>query len=416
MKDQVILICISLTLISICSAQNSRVENWNEDINYYHKALEKNHIDLYHTISKNEFNSEVLNIKEKLPNLKDFQVIVELMRLTYKIGGGKGDGHTSVPLWGMDLHKYPIKLFDFGNEIRVIEADENHKYLIGKKIISIDGIPIDIVYSKVSELTPFTENKQSSMDRTCNYMIISEVLEAIGIVKTKEKAKFTFIDDNGIEDIKTLNSYSKVEFDNFEFETAQVSNTYFQRAKDSKFKDLWFASLNNSKTVYIKFGEYPSEKEMNDFSEGVYNFIEQTNSESLIIDLRNNYGGDFFIGQILASWLNACDSIIWKSNVYVLINRVTYSAAMVNALQFKQLLNAKIIGEPTGANPNGYQDLGQFKLPNSDLTITYTKRLFRLQDIDSKGLQPDVLIRPKWDNYKKGVDEVLYWVLNDIKN
>lgn len=155
---------------------------------------------------------------------------------------------------------------------------------------------------------------------------------------------------------------------------------------------------------------------MNEFSENVYDFIQQNKSKHLIIDLRDNYGGDFFIGQILASWLNASDSIDWKSRVYVLVDRVTYSAAMVNALQFKQLLNAKVVGEPTGANPNGYQDLGQFKLPNSNLLITYTKRLFRLQDIDTKGLQPDVLITPKWDNYKKGVDEVLDWVLNDIKN
>lgn len=416
MKKKIILLSISLILITICSAQNSRIENWIEDIDFYHKTLEKKHIDLYHTISKNKFNTEVLNIKEKLPKLKDFQVIVELMRLTHKVGEGKGDGHTSVPLWGMDLHKYPIKLFDFGNEIRVIGADENHKHLIGKKIISIDGVSIDKVYSKVSELTPFTENKQSSMDRTCSYMMISEILEALGVVKTKSKATFTFIDDNGVEDIESLSSYSKVELDSLKFEALQISNTYFKSSKDSKFQNLWFTSLNNSKTVYIKFGEYPSEKEMNDFSESVYNFIGKNKSKNLIIDLRNNYGGDFFIGQILASWLNACDSILWKSNVYVLIDRVTYSAAMVNALQFKRLLNAKVIGEPTGANPNGYQDLGQFKLPNSKLLITYTKRLFRLQDIKTNGLQPDVLIKPRWKNYKNGVDEVLDWVLNDIKN
>tara|TARA_R110002073_G_scaffold216229_2_gene376438 strand:+ start:172 stop:441 length:270 start_codon:yes stop_codon:yes gene_type:complete len=87
---------------------------------------------------------------------------------------------------------------------------------------------------------------------------------------------------------------------------------------------------------------------------------------------------------------------------------------MVNAVQYKQQLNAKIIGEPTGANPNGYQDLGQFSLPNTNLLITYTKRLFKLQDKNTMGLQPNVLILPKWINYKKGVDEVLNWVLNDI--
>ena len=410
------LICIILFFTTFCNAQEINMDEWLIDIDFYQKTLEEKHINLYHTISKSEFNIEILNIKEKLPKLNDFQVIIELMHLTQKVGGGKGDGHTSVPLWGMDLHKYPIKLFDFGNEIRVIEADENHKYLIGKKIISINGIPIDKIYSKVSELTPFTENKQSSMNRTCSYMMISEVLEALDFIKNKEQAKFVFIDDDGIEEIITMKSFSKVELDSFELITLGFSDPHIQRPKNSIFKDLWFASLNNSKTVYIKFGEYPSEKEMNDFSESVYNFIEQKKSESLIIDFRNNYGGDFFIGQILASWLNACDSINWKSNVYVLIDRVTYSAAMVNAVQFKQQLNAKVIGEPTGANPNGYQDLGQFNLPNSNLLITYTKRLFRLQDKNTMGLQPDVLIEPNWYNYKKGIDEVLNWTLNDIKN
>jgi len=89
---------------------------------------------------------------------------------------------------------------------------------------------------------------------------------------------------------------------------------------------------------------------------------------------------------------------------------------MVNAVQFKQLLNTKVIGEPSGANPNGYQDLGQFCLPNSKLLITYSKRLFRLQNSKSESLQPDILITPKWENYKNGYDEVLSWVLKDLEN
>lgn len=73
----------------------------------------------------------------------------------------------------------------------------------------------------------------------------------------------------------------------------------------------------------------------------------------------------------------------------MLKDRVTFSAAMV-AVRFKQLLNAKVVGEPTGANPNGYQDMTQFNLPNSDLLITCSKRLFRIQDNNTMGMQPDV--------------------------
>lgn len=122
---------------------------------------------------------------------------------------------------------------------------------------------------------------------------------------------------------------------------------------------------------------------MNSFAEELLENIKKHNSQNLIIDLRNNYGGNIFMGLILARGLIVADCLNWKSGVYVLTNRATYSAAMVNALQFRQLLNAKIVGEPTGANPNGYQDLGQLNLPNSNVVITYTKRLFRMQDANT---------------------------------
>ena len=416
MKDKLFvkLVLGLMFFTSVCNAQKASVELWLKDIVFYHKALEENHIDLYHTISKGDFTLQIELLKEKLSGLTDFQVIVELMRLTHKVGAGISDGHTSVPLWGTKTNRFPIELFDFGNELRVIKTTKQNKHLLGKKLKSIEGISIDKIYSMVSELTPFTENKQSSMHRTCNYMMISEILEALEIIKNKDRVAFSFVDDNGDEERITLKSYSKESLDGFQFETLPNLHPYFKRPTDFMFEDLWFTAVD-SNTIYIKFKEYPKiENEMNTFSESVYNFIEENQTKNLIIDLRGNYGGDYFMGLILASWLNASDSINWKSNVYVLVDRVTYSAAMVNAVQFKQLLNARIIGEPTGANPNGYQDLGQFKLPNSNLLITYTKRLFRLQDESTLGLQPDVMFAPKWINYKNGVDEVLNWVLKDI--
>jgi hypothetical protein len=397
-----------------CQAQHRIINDWVKDIDYYQETLEKKHINLYHTISKNEFNSEIQNLKLELPNLSEFQIIVELMRITRKIGDGKEDGHTSVPLWNRKLTKYPIELFNFNGEIRVISIASEYKKFLGKRLKSINGVLIEDIYKKVSKITPFTENEFSLMDRTCSYMLIPEILNALKIITDKQQTEFTFIDEKSISNSIVLKSYNKEALKNIKYEKIKYTHPIVTRPKDSKFKNLWFSSLNGSKTVYISLKKYPSEEEMNNFSKNVFQFIEENKSEHLILDLRDNYGGDFFKGLLLSSYLNACDSINWKSNVYVLINRKTYSAAMVNAIQFKQLLNAKLIGEPTGANPNGYQDLGQFNLPNSKLLITYTKRLYRLQDIKSNGVQPDIYINSKWENYKNGFDEVLNWVLYDI--
>lgn len=90
--------------------------------------------------------------------------------------------------------------------------------------------------------------------------------------------------------------------------------------------------------------------------------------------------------------------------------------ATSNASQFRQILNAKIVGEPTGSNPTGHQDMGQFSLPNSGMTITYSKRLFRFQEKITQGVQPDVLIEYDWKSYFKGKDNMMEWVIRDIRD
>ncbi len=414
MKHIIVSIIYSLVFGCFCNAQNRK--EWIEDIAYYQKTLEEKHINLYHTISKNELNSEIENLKHKLSSLNDFQIIVELMRITQKVGGGKGDGHTSVPLWNRELTRYPIELFNYDGDIRVISIPKAHQQFLGKKLKSINGIPVEDIYKKVLKLTPFTENKYSAMDRTCSYMLVSEILKALNIITNSEQTAFTFTDAQGIDKSIKLKSYNKDALASISYEKLKYTHPNITPPQDAKNKNLWFSSLNDSKTIYINFKAYPPEDEMNNFSKQIYQFIEENKSEHLIIDLRDNYGGDFFKGLILSSYLNTCDSINWNANVYVLINRKTYSAAMVNAMQFKQILNAKLVGETTGANPNGYQDLGQFSLPNSKLLITYSKRLFRFQETKSNGVQPDIAISSKWTNQKNSIDAVLNWVLKDISN
>ncbi|WP_202987699.1 S41 family peptidase [Cellvibrio polysaccharolyticus] len=180
--------------------------------------------------------------------------------------------------------------------------------------------------------------------------------------------------------------------------------------------DLWFGSPEDNKTVYVRFHRYPTIKNMESFADDLLKFINNNHSENLIIDLRDNHGGDFFVGLRLAQRLVLADSINWKSGVYVLINNVTFSAAMSNAAQFQQLLNAKLVGEPTGARPSGYQDMGSFTLPNSQLELTWSKRLYRFNDSQKDALYPDVTIKLSINDYINRKDPQLLWILNDIRS
>ena len=149
MKKLVIIVIMNIGFGLICEAQKTNVLEWNEDIDFYQKTLEEKHIDLYHTITKKDFDLEIQKIKKQLHLLTDYQIKAELMKLTHKIGNGQSDGHTSVPLWDTERNYFPIELFDFGNELRVLKTIDVYKHLLGKKLMAIKPkIPVTAIIPK----------------------------------------------------------------------------------------------------------------------------------------------------------------------------------------------------------------------------------------------------------------------------
>ena len=403
---------LCLMIISNACSQSIDIANWIEDIDYYKTNLEKKHIDLYNNISKVEFEQELQKLKSNLNKKTDTDVIIDLMRLTRKIG----DGHTAFSLRGIETHLFPIEIYKVNGQWRVIKTTEKHNDILGKELIAIDGKPMTQVEDEVSKIAQYVENEQSKIIRVAQYSMISELLYGLHLTQKEFDAIFTFLDENERKTEVTLKSInSKDYYENVEFKSLETVIPEIEKPSNVKHDYLWFSPIKTTQAIYIKFESYPSFEEMETFGASVLNHINNNNIKQIVIDLRNNGGGDFFVGTFLAYYLNLADSIDWKSGVYVLTDKVTFSAATSNASQFRQILNAKIVGEPTGSNPSGYQDMGQFTLPNSGMIVTYSKRLFRFQDKVTQGVQPDVLIKYDWQSYSKGIDNMMEWVINDIK-
>jgi hypothetical protein len=403
---RIVILCVIAGLASSTLAiDKEELAAWQEDLEVYRSQIEALHIDPFHSLDREAFLEEMAAIEQSLPSVNRDELLLALMRLTRRFD----DGHTSLPLWSLEMKSLPLALRLFGNQVYVIGATEEHAQLLGARLLSINGVDATLIIEQFSSLTPFSENRYSTAVRVADYMVKAELLHGLGISDSVDQLSARF-ELQGQELNRTLLTSVSPALDR---QLSYLEPELFQ-PRASVNDALWFGASADGQTVYIRFHAYTSHDNMERLATELYEFVAARGSRNVIIDLRDNTGGDFFVGLKLAQALVLADSIDWRRGVYTLIDNVTFSAAMSNASQYARILNARLIGEPTGARPSGYQDMGQFMLPNSGLEVTYSKRLYRFGDDQAEALMPEIQLSRSIDDYRNNYDRQLRWILADI--
>ena len=411
MKTIFILVIFQLILFA-GYAQKMNDELWLEDLSAYQNGLEERHIDLYNQISRTDFENELEGIKALIRQKSDFEITIDLMRLTRKIG----DGHTAISFRKKNMHAFPFWLKKFDESWRVIKVTEQNKHLLGQELVEIEGKNINEVAGKVGEVAQFVENRYSKSIRTAQYLRYTELMYGLGFTATDTEATCTFRNANGKLTTWEITGILEDKYENETFSELNIGVPEIVSSDQLSNKGFWYTPIKGTDGLYIHFETYPTFDEMMKIGEEIVGYIVQQNIRQLVIDMRNNGGGDLYTGLVLAYALNLADPVDWKSGVYVLCDNVTFSAATSNTALFRELLNAKIVGEPTGSNPTGYQDMDTFELPNSKLVVCYSKRFFRIQEEATSGVQPDVPLKYEWASFSQGRDNMLEWIVKRLKS
>src|SRR5262245_43919724 len=129
-------------------------EQWREDLRYFASELPKRHKNLYHTTSRERFERAVTELDAAIPSLQDHQVIVRM----HQIAATVGDGHTGVHLPPY-FKRYPIALYWFGRELRVIAAASEYQNALGARVVKIGALSIDEAQARILSCFPSAENE-----------------------------------------------------------------------------------------------------------------------------------------------------------------------------------------------------------------------------------------------------------------
>ena len=369
-------------------------EQWHDDLRFLAQELARKHANAFNHTSRADFDRLVAVVDQSINDSDWIDIPVNFSKLTAAVG----DAHTYVQLPSSKA-RYPLRLYWFGHDLRVIRATAPAEGALGLRLQAINGIALPELTSRLKQISPRNENDWYFMEVSPFWLIKPEVLHALGIASEREHARFSFLRDEG--EIIELTLAPVAEEARKWREAYDSPPPYLEHQTDP----FWVANLSGGKVIYVIFNSY-------DWlffrARKLFRDLDQHPDSKLVIDLRNNRGGDYHVGHwSLIKPILRRPSLNRKDRLFVVTGRGTFSAAMNNAAQFHVETNATLVGEPPGEVPNGYQEKRAFYLPNSHLQINYSARYYRFLPDDPRALIPDESVDPNWDDYRAGIDPVL---------
>jgi tetratricopeptide (TPR) repeat protein len=364
----------------VSAVSRAEAEKWREDLRHLAVEMPKRHKNLFHSMTREQFDGAVKSLEARIPTLARHQIIVEFARIVAMVQ----DGHTSLSGMMTDpkigFRSYPLTLYFFKDGLHVIAASPEHAAAVGARVVKIGNADAEQAYNAIKGLVFHDHNNEFGLKASASFvMVIPEVLNTVGVVENMESAQFV-VERDGKKmtlDLKpvvrqargghSLWNYIKPQGWVDAREGATAPTPLWLKDPTNLF---WYEYLAASKTVYMQFnGVGDKENEtLAAFTKRLFEFVEKNPVERFILDLRWNGGGNNYLNKPLILGLIK-SKVDERGKLFTIISRHTFSAAQNLVNELEKYTNTIFVGEPTGENVNFYGDSTPITLPNSALVV-----------------------------------------------
>ncbi len=440
-----------------------------EDLDFLFKTIEEVHPNMYAYTSKEEFDPLREKLYESIDHLMNR---LEFYKLAAPVVSTLKNGHTWLqPPYLQEFSRYykggghifPLEIRWDGPTAIVSKNYSRNSLPLNGQVLTINGRSAPEMFANFARLFA-AEYRHPYPGKYKNNPNLLRFLLFLEYGRSESW------------DLKIRSNDGKV--NNYTIESVSATEIIAQEAKDnalaSKFSYRHFPDYNAALLEIKSFGgklkqfevfRHAFERFLNDG----FRKIRQQKVTNLIIDIRDNEGGADNLVHRLMEYLTAkpyrlyekteikisaqshatiehirrqvpdkfankeegdtvtiehslrtplANPLRFTGQVFVLIGSQTWSASTIFASAVKFFHVGTLVGEETPDTPTLYGSSIMFKMPNSQLQFAVASKLLVCAGgkPDGRGVIPDYEVKQKPEDTAKGVDTVLQFTLNLIKN
>ena len=388
-------------------------EQWREDLAFLVAEMKGRHPNLYHAVSRQQFEAAVDELNARIPAMERDEIVVGFMRIAAMVG----DGHTRVDPRKdakFGFPSLPLKLYLFEDGLFIRAARPDYAALVGAEIIEIGGVPVAEAIRRTHAI--------SSVDNAIGYRLFAplylnmpDILHALKLSPSAQSARLKLRKSSRTWNV-TVPSGTIDPLWPPDTDISLVTPGGWVDARSAALP-LWLQApldyhrlipLPDRKALYAQINMITDVdgQSLADFGAEIRRRAEATNPAAIILDLRLSYGGNHDLRhRFIRELIKAEDS---DTRLFVLTWRGSFSATEALLVDLDRLTDAVFIGEPASSKPNSYGDAYRMPLPNSGISV---RTSIQWNQLDGQSKAPwtwvDVTTPYRFADYAAGRDPTL---------